>query len=201
MRMHGMSKGERNRIKVRVRSAMAAQAKHEGRFLGGRPPYGYQLGDAGVHPNPSKAADGERLHRLVIDPTASPVVQRIFAEYISGRGYFAIAAGLTRDGIPSLSAHDPARNRHRDMRSWSKIAVRSILMNPRYTGRQVWNRQLRDEILVDVEDVAAGHQSRMRWNDRSDWVWSTEPTHDAISTTSVAAVPHGRPRQVPPSAN
>lgn len=33
----GMSKGERNRIKVRVRSAMAAQAATEGRFLGGSP--------------------------------------------------------------------------------------------------------------------------------------------------------------------
>ena len=36
----GMSKGERNRIKTRVRSAMAAQAAIEGRFLGGRPPTG-----------------------------------------------------------------------------------------------------------------------------------------------------------------
>jgi DNA invertase Pin-like site-specific DNA recombinase len=51
----GMSKGERNRIKVRVRSAVAAQAQHEGRSLGDRPPYGHQLVDAGPHPNPSKA--------------------------------------------------------------------------------------------------------------------------------------------------
>ena len=60
----GMSKGERTRIKARVRTAMAAQAVVEGRFLGGRPPYGYLLVDAGPHPNPSKAADGKRLHRL-----------------------------------------------------------------------------------------------------------------------------------------
>jgi DNA invertase Pin-like site-specific DNA recombinase len=63
----GMSKGERNRIKIRVRSAMAAQAQTEGRFLGGRPPYGYRLADAGPHPNPSKAADGKRMHRLDLD--------------------------------------------------------------------------------------------------------------------------------------
>jgi hypothetical protein len=50
----GMSKGERNRIKVRVRSAMAAQAAVEGRFLGGRPPYGHQLADAGPHPIPPR---------------------------------------------------------------------------------------------------------------------------------------------------
>jgi hypothetical protein len=47
-------------------------------------------------------------------------------------------------------------------------------------GRQVWNRQRRDEILVDAEDVAQGHLSRMRWNDPSDWVWSAEQMHEAI---------------------
>jgi len=36
----GMSKGERNRIKLRVRTAMATQAKIDGRFLGARPPVG-----------------------------------------------------------------------------------------------------------------------------------------------------------------
>jgi site-specific DNA recombinase len=51
----GMSKGERNRIKVRVRTAMASQTRLEGRYLGGRPPYGYTLKDLGRHPNPAKA--------------------------------------------------------------------------------------------------------------------------------------------------
>ena len=58
-------------------------------------------------------------------------------------------------------------------------------MNPRYTGRQVWNRQRRDEVLLDVEDVAAGHQSRMRWNPETAWVWSTEPSHEAIVTVEL----------------
>ena len=97
----GMSKGERNRIKIRVRSAMAAQAAMEGRYLGGRPPYGYRLADAGLHPNPSKAADGRRLHRLEPDPLTAPVVARIYREFLAGSGIYAIAEGLTRDGIPS----------------------------------------------------------------------------------------------------
>ncbi len=109
----GMSKGERNRIKIRVRAAMAAQARTEGRFLGGRPPYGYQLADAGPHPNPGKAAVGQRLHRLESDPDAAPVVRRIFDEYVAGRGLYAIAEGLTRDGIACPSAHDRTRNPHR----------------------------------------------------------------------------------------
>jgi site-specific DNA recombinase len=175
----GMSKGERMRIKTRVRSAMGAQAL-QGRFLGGRPPYGYGLADGGPHPNPGKAADGKRLHYLAPDPATAPMVQRIFTEYIAGTGFYAIAEGLTRDGVPSPSAADPARNRHRSGIAWSKAAVRAIIKNPRYTGRQVWNRQRRDEVLLDVENVALGHSSKLRWNDEADWVWSTEISHEPI---------------------
>jgi site-specific DNA recombinase len=178
----GMSKGERMRIQHRVRAAMTAQAGAEGRYLGGRPPYGYQLADIGPHPNPAKAADGKRLYRLVPDPVAAPVVLRIFTEYVDGAGIFAIAEGLTRDGILSPSGHDPERNRHRAATrgAWSKGAVRAILDNPRYTGRQVWNRQRRDEVLVDVEDVALGHETKMRWNDKTDWIWSDELVHEPL---------------------
>jgi site-specific DNA recombinase len=176
----GMSKGERNRIKIRVRTSMAAQAQIEGRFLGGRPPYGYLIVDAGPHPNPAKAADGKRLHKLDLDPETAYVVRRIFAEFIEGRGIFAIAEALTRDGIPSPSAHDPARNTHRNGIAWSKSAVRAILTNPRYTGYQVWNRQRTDEILLDVENVALGHTSKMRWNPADKWVFSEQPAHPPI---------------------
>lgn len=178
----GMSKGERNRIKTRVRSAMAAQAAVEGRFLGGRPPYGYVLGDAGPHPNPAKAALGQRLRRLELDPVAAPIVQRIFDEFLAGAGLQTIALGLNRDGVLSPSGHDPIRNPHRATShgKWAKTAVRAILANPRYTGHQVWNRQRKDEVLVDVDDVALGHQTKMRWNNTEAWIWSAEPTHDAL---------------------
>jgi site-specific DNA recombinase len=176
----GMSKGERTRIRIRVRTAMAAQAQLEGRYLGGRPPYGYRLADAGPHPNPAKAADGRRLHVLEPDPMAAPVVQRIFSAYRDGLGIFAIAEQLTAERILSPSARDPSRNRHRDGRAWSKGAISVIMRNPRYTGRQVWNRQRKDEVLIDVEDVALGHETHMRWNDQSSWVWSTDVVHPAL---------------------
>ena len=168
----GMSKGERNRVKVRVRSAMASQAKIEGRFLGGRPPYGYQLADAGPHPNPGKAADGKRLHRLVPDPIATPIVKRIFRDFLGGLGLKAIAERLTRDGIPCPSAHDRARNSHRAGIAWGSSAVRVIVTNPRYTGRQVWNKQRKQEILLDIEDVAAGYETKLKWNGHERWIWS-----------------------------
>ena len=181
----GMSKGERSRIKTRVRTAMASQAAIEGRFLGGRPPYGYLLADARPHPNPSKAALGQHLRTLKRDPVAAPVVQRIFNEFLNGKGLRSIANDLTQDGILSPSGHDPARNSHRttSKSTWAFSAVRAILANPRYTGYQVWNKQRKDEILIDVDDVGLGHETRMRWNARSEWVRSTEQVHEALVST------------------
>lgn len=181
----GMSKGERSRIRTRVRNAMAAQAATEGRFLGGRPPYGYRLADAGEHPNPGKAALGARLHRLEPDPATAPVVARIFEEYVGGKGLYAIAEGLTRDGVPSPSAYDRRRNGHRPGHTWGKSAVRAILLNPRYTGVSVWGRQRREEVLLDVEDVAAGHRSLMRWNEEDRWIRSPEGTHEALVSSEL----------------
>ena len=181
----GMSKGERTRIKIRVRSAMAAQARVEGRYLGGRPPYGYQLVDAGPHPNPAKAAEGKRLKRLASDPVTTPVVQRIFHEYSMGIGIYALAQRLTADGIPSPSAYDPDRNTHRCGLAWSKSAVRTILGNPRYTGYQVWNKQHKQESLIDVEDVALGHRTALAWNPREEWIFSDQQVHPALVSREI----------------
>ena len=35
---------------------MATQTREQGRYLGGRPPYGYRLADAGPYPNKAYAA-------------------------------------------------------------------------------------------------------------------------------------------------
>ncbi|MEV6600122.1 recombinase family protein [Actinoplanes sp. NPDC051346] len=48
---------------------------------------------------------------------------------------------LNANGVPPPSAHDRARNRHRSGTAWTVRTVAAILGNPRYTGRQVWNRQ------------------------------------------------------------
>jgi site-specific DNA recombinase len=186
----GMSKGERNRIKIRVKTAMAAQTLLEGRFLGGRPPYGYTLVDLGPHPNPAKAADGRHLRGLVPDPNTAPVVQRIFAEVIAGYGAHAIAENLTNDHVPCPSAADRARNRHRSGVAWTKSAVLAILKNPRYTGRQVWNKQRTDEVLLDIDDVALGHTPVMRWNHTTDWIVSKRSSTNRSSTTTPSTKPN-----------
>ena len=65
------SKREITRTRIRVRTAMAAQTREQGRYLGGRPPYGYRLADAGPHPNKAHAAWGRRAHRLEPDPATA----------------------------------------------------------------------------------------------------------------------------------
>ncbi len=67
------SKREITRTSIRVRTAMAAQTREQGRYLGGRPPYGYRLADAGPHPNKAHAAWGRRAHKLEPDPATAPV--------------------------------------------------------------------------------------------------------------------------------
>ena len=188
----GMSKGERNRIQVRTRAAMRDLAARTDRFLGGRPPYGYRLVDAGRHPNPGRAAAGQRAHRLAPDDVAAPVVRRIFEMYAGGTGLRAIAQCLAEDGIPSPSAHDPARNTHRDPRGWAFSAVRAILANESYTGRRVWAKQRKVEELIDPEDVAAGNRTRLRWRPEDEWVRPDERTHPALIDDELFLAARGR---------
>src|SRR6185312_9151763 len=58
--------------------------------------------------------------------------------------------------------------------------VTTILSNPRYTGRQVWNRQRTDRDLADPADVTLGHKSVQRWNLPDGWVISSKPAHPAL---------------------
>lgn len=184
----GLAKAERNRIRHRVRAAMAAHAC-SGRWLGGRPPYGYRLIDAGPHPNPDKAAAGVRLHALDPDPSTAPIVQRIFDLYVNGgQGFKAIAALLSAGGIPSPSASDRQRNSHRPGHAWASSAVRTILANPRYLGRHVFGRQRRHELLLDPNQPALGHTTRMRWQAATDWVVSEVQTHTPLVTEDLFQV-------------
>jgi site-specific DNA recombinase len=133
------SKREIARTRIRVRTAMATQTREQGRYLGGRPPYGYRLADAGPHPNKAHAAWGRRAHRPDPDPDTAPVVRWMFAQRLAGHSVARITRALDDAAIPCPSAADPKRNPHRTGTAWTLRTVAAILANPRYTGRQVWN--------------------------------------------------------------
>ncbi|GGZ04254.1 recombinase family protein [Streptomyces poonensis] len=63
-----LSKREIARARIRARTSMTVRTRDQGRYLGGRPPYGYRLADAGPHPNRALARRGVRLQRLDIGP-------------------------------------------------------------------------------------------------------------------------------------
>jgi hypothetical protein len=174
------SKREITRTRIRVRTAMAAQTREDGRYLGGRPPYGYRLADAGPHPNKAHAAWGRRAHRLEPDPVTAPVVRWMFAQRLAGHSAARITRALNDAGIPCPSAADPRRNPHRTGARWTLRTVSAILTNPRYTGRQVWNRQRTDFDLVDPANTGLGHRQVQRWNLPEGWVISKQPAHPAL---------------------
>jgi site-specific DNA recombinase len=64
--------------------------------------------------------------------------------------------------------------------AWTLGTVTSILGNPRYTGRQVWNRQRTDSELADPASTSLGHKSVQRWNLPDGWVISNRPAHPAL---------------------
>ena len=190
------SKREITRTRIRVRTAMAAQTREQGRYLGGRPPYGYRLADAGPHPNKAHAAWGRRAHRLEPDPATAPVVRWMFAQRLAGHSVARITRALNDAGIPCPSAADPGRNPHRTGAAWTLRTVAAILANPRYTGRQVWNRQRTDFDLIDPANTGIGHKQVQRWNLPEGWVISRHPAHPALVSEAdfIAAQEVGAPR-------
>jgi site-specific DNA recombinase len=171
---------EITRTRIRVRTAMATQTREQGRYLGGRPPYGYRLADAGPHPNKAHAAWGRRAHRLEPDPATAPVVRWMFAQRLAGHSAARITRALNDARIPCPSAADPAQNPHRTGTTWTLRTAAAILANPRYTGRQVWNRQRTERDLVDPGNSGLGHKQVQRWNLPDGWVISRQPSHPAL---------------------
>jgi hypothetical protein len=168
---------------------MTVQARDQGRYLGGRPPYGYRLVDAGPHPNRAHAAWGRRLHRLDPDPATALHVQWIFAQRKAGQAVAGIARALNDAEVACPSKADAARNTHRSGQAWTAPTVAAILANPRYTGHQVWNRQPTIPHHHGTEPTTApdepdgfGRPRPQRWNPSGDWVISTHPAHPALIT-------------------
>jgi hypothetical protein len=148
---------EVQRARFRVKAAMQTQVAEQGRMVGGRPPYGYMIVDAGPHPNKAHARWGRRLHRYAPDPATGPWVSWMFAQRLAGWSIAAITVSLNEQNVVCPSAHDPDRNPYRSGLGWTLRTVASILGNPRYTGRQVWNRQDTDHGSLDQADDPLGH--------------------------------------------
>ena len=173
------------RTRNRVIQAMRAQTCDQGRYLGGRPPYGYRLVDGGPHPNRVHAKWGRRLQKLEPDPATAPHVEWIFERRSTGCSIAGIARELNERGVPSPSRSDVDRNRHRTASPWTVQTVAAILGNPRYTGRQVWNRVANERDKVTLGSGRPGQ----RPNRADQWAVSASLAHTPlVSTRMFAAV-------------
>jgi site-specific DNA recombinase len=104
----------------------------------------------------------------------------MFAQRLAGHSVARIARAMNDAGVPCPSAADPERNPHRSGTAWTLGTVATILANPRYTGRQVWNRQRTDSELADPANTSLGHKQVQRWNLPDGWVISNRPAHPAL---------------------
>lgn len=73
--------------------------------------------------------------RLAVDANEAAMVILIFESFANGMSLKAITKKLNSDGVP------PPRLRKGKVRAtWCPSAIRAILHNPIYNGKQVWNR-------------------------------------------------------------
>jgi hypothetical protein len=111
-------------------------------------------------------------------------VRWILAQRLTRASLAGIARDLNDRGVPCPSAADRRRNPHRYGAAWTLQAVRAIVANPRYTGRQVWNRQ-----HTQYRHTEGGRVGVQQWNPTDQWVVSARPVHPAlVSDTDFIAV-------------
>src|SRR6266542_74551 len=160
----GIARGYHHELMVKSRQGLETSTR-QGWHTGGIAAYGYRFVEHD-HPNPHKAARGQRKRTLEPDPVRATVVRRIYDMYLSGGvGITQIRDALNADPdrYPPPTCVDPARA----LGAWSRSSVWEILRNPKYTGYQVWNRRARK---------TAGNRD----NPPEAWIWSEEPAHPPV---------------------
>ncbi len=138
--------------------AQQRQAMKDGKFIGGRTPYGYL-----------KAPDD--CHQLIIDPVAAPVVQKMFQWASEGIGLNTITVRLNEVGYlpPSHYKNTQSIITHENLMgngNWNTRTVARILHAQVYTGDLVQGRTK----IVDHQQVEV---SEMEWT-------VVHGTHEAI---------------------
>jgi site-specific DNA recombinase len=128
----------------------------EGKWNGGKPPYGYTV-------------EG---HRLVPgDPAEVAVVKELFLRYAAGTvSLRGLATDLTRRGIPSPCGA-----------AWSNGVVRKILRHPVYLGDTVWNRRHEGKYCgVAAGEIIAETRAGRHYNPEADYIIK-RGTHEALT--------------------
>lgn len=130
---------------AKVRTSLGI-LKRQGKFLGRQAPYGYRI-------------DPQDRYHLLPDEETAPIVQRIFALFLSGASRTRIAKVLNREGIPSPAAQKQMTDKRRRFTGlWNAETIRRILSHPVYQGdmaqqfTRTINYKVHNRRRVDPED-------------------------------------------------
>lgn len=145
---------ERSVIKERTQSGLRKKAESGG-WCGTGCPYGFKIvpiTDSNGNPVTSK---GRVMKRLVVDQSVAHVVRMVFAKYLEGVGFLAVADWLNSQGIPAPKGD-----------AWTKVSINAMIQNPAYVGDYRYGTvHTRDahEAIIDratFEQVQAMRQQR-----------------------------------------
>ena len=144
------NEGESKKTGMRVGDTQREMVK-EGRFVGGKAPFGYRLVPSGIISN-----HGRLLKKLEIVEEEAEIVRKIYRLAIcQGLGYEKIANTLNAEGIRTITSD-----------TWKPGTVGGILKNPIYMGYYAIHRR-------------AGNGSGARL-DRRDWIYSENQISELV---------------------
>lgn len=130
--------------------------QRQGKYLGSAP-YGYKLDPA------------DKYH-LVPDPDTAPIVQRIYALFLSGTTRTHIARLLMQEHVPC-----PARTKgmtgRRFTGEWTPTTIKRILTLPTYYGA----------VTQHTREMVSYKVHKARFLDSADWI-VVEGTHEGLVT-------------------
>lgn len=119
----GVAQYDREELLAAMRAGKVRAAK-EGRWSGGKVPFGLKLETARV------AGRVKPIKRLAPDEETAPVVLEIFTLYAGGASQEKIASDFDARGVPH-----PTGDR------WKQSTLSYILRNPAYKGEGTWRRR------------------------------------------------------------
>ncbi|RNB59348.1 hypothetical protein EDM57_04190 [Brevibacillus gelatini] len=142
-----VAEGESKKTSIRVSEALK-QMNEQGRWTGGNIPFGYEMFDTGIkHPKYDKT-----IKDLMISENESKIVKLIF--------YLVVEKGYGADRITNFLNENSFLSK--DGKKWRSNAVRRILRNPIYIGRQRYNtadkdgiklKPFREDLVIIPEDI------------------------------------------------
>ena len=142
---------EREIISERTRDKMAA-SKKKGKWVGGRPPLGYDIDKAN--------------HRLAVNPKEAEIVKEIFDLYLEKRSMLSVATALNTKNRLTKSYKTQTGNSSGGVK-FKSTSIQSIVKNPFYIGKVnhagtlyqgEQERIISDDIFQKAQEILANNR-------------------------------------------